>query len=130
MNNLPLPPFGKRLRERLSSGWRPANGTILIAAGVHAWDWAHWWEAGVSRRGFLCLPPSDDPASFDWCIVAGFDVALFIFGEISQGTPDRLAVLLLAAGAPLVVACYDDPAVAPPSGIVSYRPLQSQMAAA
>ncbi|MGH8578758.1 MAG: hypothetical protein ACREVK_01090 [Gammaproteobacteria bacterium] len=121
MNNRPLPPFGKRLRERVSSGWRPRNGSILIAAGPRAWDWARRWDAEFLQRPFLCLPPSDDPVSFDWSIVAGFDAVVFIFGEIAEGIPHRLAVLLVAAGVPLVVACYDDPEIAPPSGIVSYR---------
>lgn len=125
----PLPPFGRRLRERLSSGWRPRNRTVVIAAGADAWDWARRWDTEALPCPFLCLPPGDDPRSFDWRIVAGFDVVVFMFGIIAEGIPDHLAVLLLAAGAPLVVACYEDSTIAPPSGIVSYRLLQSRRAA-
>lgn len=77
---------------RVYSSSYSANGTILIATGADAWDWARCWDAGT-RRAFLCLPAGVDPESFDWRTVAGFDVAVFIFGEIAEGIPDRLAAL-------------------------------------
>jgi hypothetical protein len=80
------------------------NRALIVCVGSGA------WERGRSPHfypGFkVVLPPGDDPAAYRWNFVCGSDVLILPFGELEPlGVIARLAGLLLAAGAGLIVYC-------------------------
>jgi hypothetical protein len=101
------PPYGRKLTDRLASGWRPANRTIFSPVGSNAWRVARRWDSEPGHRALLCLPPDADSSTFDWGVVAGFDCVALVAGEVTEAVLDRLAAHLLRAGAGRVVACGD-----------------------
>lgn len=88
------PPYSNRLN---------LNGqNLVVCTGSGA------WERAKSQTWFpkckVVLPFGDDPDSYRWSIVAGHDVLVAGFGELEPiGTIAKLAGLLLAAGACLVI---------------------------
>jgi hypothetical protein len=104
LSRIKLPPYAKALVERLGTGWRPANGTLFISVGSSAWDWARKWGASIETdRAFTCLPGGENPAAYQWDFAHGFDVAVYGAADLPEDILDRLAALLLVAGAGLVV---------------------------
>lgn len=114
-----LPPYAKRLSDKFATGWKADwTGTIFIAAGDQAWNLGRRWaeNASVSDRAFLVLPPGTDPSIYDWRIVAGHDCVLYDTGGLSDATAEDFAVLLIQAGANLVLVAGEE------RDTVSYRP--------
>ncbi|MDQ3960790.1 MAG: hypothetical protein M3255_11180 [Pseudomonadota bacterium] len=109
MTSKPLPPpYGRRLNDRFTNGWKPANKTIFVSVGSNAWRVARRWDSEPGHRALLCLPPDGDPSTFDWGVVAGLDCVVFVAGDVTGDVLDRLAAHLLRAGAGRVVACGDN----------------------
>lgn len=90
-----LPAFGRRLRDH------GPRGTYWIAAGSDALAWA----AEHPHLHALAAPLDDDPATRDWCLVAGSPpVCVVAAGELHEMFLERLAVALLRDGAGRVLA--------------------------
>lgn len=72
-----LPPYARYLRDVLAAPatWPRYRGTsadgqhctIWIAIGADAWAWARDRE----HRLLLVCPPGDNPARYDWSLLAG-----------------------------------------------------------
>jgi hypothetical protein len=119
-----VPPYGRLLADRLEGGWRPRNGTIFIACGAGAWRMCKKWGQN-NHRAFLCLPPGQDPAVFDWArLVAGSEVVLYAFPGFSEPDIEHFAALLIHAGADLVVAILD--AGGRFSPLIAFHPLRER----
>jgi hypothetical protein len=88
------PPYGKQLN---------LNGqNLIVCTGSGAWDRAksQTWFGGAK----VVLPFGDDPAAYAWGLAAGQSVLIAGFGNLEPiGTIAKLAGLLLAAGAGLVI---------------------------
>ncbi len=108
------PPYAIALAKRFGTGWRPANGTIHVAAGPRAWDLARGWQTEPDWRAWFIVP---DMTTYDLTVVRGFDCILHCRG-LSDDETDRIAAALVIAGAPRVVTTTSN-------RIVSYRPLRS-----
>ena len=93
-----LPGFGKEFREARTAG-RYVNPWLFC--GPRAFE-----LAALRGPGRLVLPEGEDPARFDWSLVAGFDVVARWPGASLQEI-DALGRLLMSAGARTVLALED-----------------------
>lgn len=102
-----LPPFAHQLRVALSqpAGWlgfmgTSADGTkptLWVLAGSGAWDLSREWRD--LRRLFVVLPPGDDPAGFNWSVLAGHDpVVLKVVGDLAGAEVQALVLALMRDG--------------------------------
>ena len=107
------PPYASALESRLTNGWRPANGTIFIAAGPNAWRIAKGWAAEPRWRAFFAIP--NDCGTYDLRVTAGFDCVVLAHG-LPVGARIQIAIALITAGATLALMVADN--------AVSYRPLR------
>jgi len=81
-----LPPFARTITSRTI----PANATLWLVAGQHAWD-----EATRLRdqgRMLAMLPPGDDPKRYRWDFLAGHDPVLLVKAGATQGHEIRALV--------------------------------------
>ena len=62
----PLPPFGKRLKERMRKGYRPTNGVNIYTS----------WNMGRPYPHCITFPPEASPDDFDWSFLAGQEISL------------------------------------------------------
>ena len=84
-----LPPFGKRLKKKMESGWRPKNGVNIYTS----------WNMGHNYHHGLTFPPDSDPNEYDWTFLAGQEISLINTGGYAEyETLKELAVLLVKSG--------------------------------
>jgi len=79
-----------------------AGSCLIVCTGSGAWDRAKspFWFPGCK----VVLSFGTNPASYAWSVAAGHDVMIAGFGDLEPiGTIAKLAGLLLAAGASLVL---------------------------
>jgi hypothetical protein len=86
----PLPPYGRRLKDKMLAGWRPTNGVNIFCC----WKTArHFLEA-------VCFPPGADPLQYDWTFLAGQDISLInTSGNCEFEILREVAVLIVQSGA-------------------------------
>lgn len=107
MNHSRTPPYGTRLRAVLAqpSTWpwyigTSANGqglTLNVLTGSDAWRLAGQWTE--QPRLYVLAPIGDDPARFDWRLLAGHDpVLLHIIGQVDGDHIRRLVPAILGDG--------------------------------
>ena len=107
------PPYAREFQEARETG-RHVNPWLF--AGKDAYEYA-------ARRGpgRLVLPEGEDPAAFDWRVVAGLDVVVRWPGA-SKLEVDALGALLVRSGARSVLV-LDDTRYDPEAGLnVVMRP--------
>ncbi len=85
-----LPPGGRRLRELRRGGLIPSSGGVKVGIG--------WNLLRHTRSDALILPPGENPAGFDWRVVAGLDVVIVV-NKSDMAVADALARLLIVSGA-------------------------------
>jgi len=84
-----LPPFGKRLKERMRKGYRPRNGVNVYPS----WNMGHNYHHGIT------FPPEADPNEYDWTFLAGQEISLINTGGYAKyETLKELAILLVKSG--------------------------------
>jgi hypothetical protein len=80
------------------------NACLVIFTGSDAWLYGRLPDFYSHCK--VVLPPGDDPGLYDWSVARGSDVVIFPFGDYEPlAVIARLAGLLLAVGAGLVVYC-------------------------
>jgi len=85
----PLPPFGKQLKKKMESGWRPKNGVNIYTS----WAMGHNYHHGVT------FPPEASPYEYDWTFLAGQDISLINTESYADyQILKELAVLLVKSG--------------------------------
>lgn len=106
------PPYGARLAEVLArpetwpewSGTSPdrAHLTLWVLAGTDAWQFAGVWLA--TRALYVVAPPGEDPAGYDWRVVAGHPpVLVHPCGDLTQAEVAALVGALVRDGAERVL---------------------------
>lgn len=99
MNTNRLPPYGRRLKDKLLSGWRPTNGINVFCS----------WKTARSYPEAVCFPPGAVPSDFDWTFLAGQDISLINTSNNCDFTVlKELAVLLVQSGAARVGLVDDE----------------------
>lgn len=84
-----LPPFGKRLKERMKKGWRPPNGINIYAS----------WHMGCVIPHGVTFPPDADPYDYEWSFLTGQRISLINTGGYAGYEKLKaLAVLLVKLG--------------------------------
>jgi len=79
-----LPPFGKRLKERMLSGHRPTNGS---------------WDMGRVIPHGITFPSEASPDDYDWSFLKGQDISLINTESYADyQILKELAVLLVKSG--------------------------------
>ena len=102
-----LPPYGKILTERLArpGQWPQYWGTspdgssvsIFVVVGTRAWRVANSW---IKKRLLVISPPGEDPALFDWSLLASHEpVLMYCAGPVRLAEMDCLAAAVLRDGA-------------------------------
>ena len=87
-----LPPYLKR------QSWKP-RGTIWVVVGSGAWAFARDRVDEHHLGVFTLLPPGEDPATFDWRLLAGHDPILLVqAGAIDGDQVRQLAHAILMDG--------------------------------
>lgn len=95
------PPYARAIAERRALGSDPLDALVL--AGADAWDMARIIGAKDARRNaIVVLPPPGDPDAFDWSFARGLRVRVWPTTWTPKDKLERLAVLLVYAGSPLV----------------------------
>jgi len=85
----PLPPFGKRLKKKMESGWRPKNGVNIYTS----WNMGHNYHHGVT------FPPEADPHNYDWSFLVGQEISLINTESFAEYEKlKELAILLVKSG--------------------------------
>jgi len=84
-----LPPFGKRLKERMTKGYHPTNGVNIYTS----------WNMGKVIPHGVTFPPEALPNEYDWSFLAGQEISIVN----TEGYGDyeilkQLAVLLVQSG--------------------------------
>ena len=89
INKKPLPPFGKRLKDRIRKGYQPTNGVNIYMS----WNMGHNYHHGVT------FPLAADPNEFDWLFLSGQRISLINTGGYADfETLKELAILLVKSG--------------------------------
>jgi len=84
-----LPPFGKRLKERIKKGCQPTYGVNIYTS----------WNMGRPFPHCITFPPEASPNDFDWTFLAGQEISLInTNGNADYETLKELAVLLVKSG--------------------------------
>jgi len=84
-----LPPFGKRLKERMRKGWQPPNGINIYTS----WNMGHNYYHGVT------FPPDALPNDYDWSFLIGQEISLINTCSYAEYEKlEELAVLLVKSG--------------------------------
>ena len=84
-----LPPFGKRLRKKMESGWQPTNGVNIYTS----------WNMGRPWPHCLTFPPEADPDKYDWSFLTGQEVTITNTERyVEYDILKNLAVLLVQSG--------------------------------
>jgi len=84
-----LPPFGKRLKERMRSGSRPKNGVNVYTS----------WNMGKVIPHGITFPPEASADEFDWSFLKGCEISLInTNGNADYEKLKALAILLVESG--------------------------------
>ena len=84
-----LPPFGKQLKSRMRSGYRPTNGVNIYPS----WNMGHNYHHGIT------FPPDASPDDFAWSFLAGQRISLINTGGYADYEKLKaLAILLVESG--------------------------------
>jgi len=84
----PLPPFGKRFKERIIKGYQPTNGVNIYTS----------WKIR-SLLDAVTFPPEANPDDFNWSFLTGQEISLInTNGNADYETLKELAVLLVKSG--------------------------------
>ena len=84
-----LPPYGKQLKGRMHSGYRPSNGVHIYTS----------WNMGRVIPHGVTFPPDADPNEYDWSFLAGQEISLINTESYADyETLKELAVLLVKSG--------------------------------
>ncbi|RME85093.1 MAG: hypothetical protein D6775_03770 [Caldilineae bacterium] len=82
--------------------------TVWVTCGPDAWYQARRWAAETPPRLFLVCPPGEDPARFDWRILADHSpVLISAAGPVSRTDIEFLAAAILRDGCERVLALVD-----------------------
>jgi len=85
-----LPPFAKRLKAKIQSGYRPTGGINIYAS----------WNMGRVIPDAVTFPPDASPDEFDWNFLAGQRISLINTESYADYEKlKQLAVLLVQSGA-------------------------------
>ena len=103
-----LPPFGRDLSEALLRGQKPRND-VRIYLGHGAWDQARYAN-DQSLWVALALPDDQPPEAFRWP-VSGCSVLVVPLANIDGDIIQRLALVLLEAGATAVRGIHQNGAL-------------------
>ena len=83
-----LPPYGRRLKDKMLTGWRPTNGVNVYCSWRMARAFPH-----------VCFPPEADPSDFDWTFLAGQEISLInTSGYADYEKLKELSVILVKSG--------------------------------
>ena len=86
----PLPPFGRRLIERMRKGYRPKNGVNIYAS----------WNMGKVIPHGITFPPEAQPDKYNWSFLEGQEISLINTKSFADYEKlNELAVLLIKSGA-------------------------------
>jgi len=86
----PFPSYGRRMFQRMKTGWHPTNGVNVYTS----WRMARCFPHGV------CFPPDARPDEFNWTFLAGQDITLInTEGRCDYDTLKKLAVIIIQSGA-------------------------------
>jgi len=89
MGKKKLPPFGKRLNERMRKDHQPTNGINIYTS----------WDGGRVIPDACTFPPDAQPSDFDWTFLTGQEISLInTNGRADYETLKELAVLLVKSG--------------------------------
>lgn len=84
-----LPPFGKQLKRKMLSGYRPLNGVNIYTS----------WDMGKVIPHGMTFPPESNPQDYDWSFLAGQEISLINTGGYADyKTLKELAILLVKSG--------------------------------
>lgn len=109
------PPYGARLAAVLArpETWPEWSGTssdrahltLWVLAGPDAWRIAGVWLA--TRALYVVAPPGEDPAGYDWRVVAGHPpVLVHPCGDLTQAEFAALVGALVRDGAERVLVLF------------------------
>ena len=83
-----LPPFGKRLKERMTKGYHPTNGVNIYTS---------WNIRSVLHA--VTFPPEANPDDYDWTFLSGQEISLMnTNSNCDYEKLKELAVLLVKSG--------------------------------
>lgn len=84
-----LPPFGKKLKARMLSGYQPTNGVNIYTS----------WNLGRVIPHGITFPPEALPSDYDWTFLADLEISLINTESYADyEILKRLAVLLVQSG--------------------------------
>ncbi|MCZ6565211.1 MAG: hypothetical protein O6852_03650 [Gammaproteobacteria bacterium] len=84
-----LPPFGKRLKERMRKGFYSTNGVNIYTS----------WNMGRPYSHCITFPPEASPDDYDWSFLTGQEISLInTNGNADYESLKELAVLLVKSG--------------------------------
>ena len=84
-----LPPFGKQLKAKMQSGWRPPNGINIYTS----------WTMGQNFHHGVTFTPDALPDDFNWSFLSGQRISLINTGGYADYEKLKyLAVLLVKSG--------------------------------
>jgi len=85
----PLPPFGKRFKKKMESGWQPSNGVQIFTS----------WNMGRPYPHCITFPPEASPDGYDWSFLAGQEISLINTESYAEyEILKQLALLLVQSG--------------------------------
>lgn len=85
-----LPPFGKQLKAKIQSDWRPPNGINIYTS----------WKMGRPWPHCITFPPDSDPSEYNWTFLVGQEITITNTERYAEyNTLKNLAVLLVQSGA-------------------------------
>jgi hypothetical protein len=95
------PPYARRIEERRRAGASPLDATVLT--GAESWALARLiGAADASLNAIIVLPPMDEPERYEWTWARGLRCRIVQTSPCLAEHMERLAVLLVQAGSPLV----------------------------
>lgn len=106
-----LPPYARELgaRLRVPASFKDYVGTsadgrhptIWLGVGPNAWDWA---RKNQGLRLLSLLPPGDDPAAYDWRLLAGHNPVFIVScGDVTDGEVRALVAAIMRDGTQRVI---------------------------
>ena len=100
-NTKKLPPFGKKLKNRLTGG-EPISSGITVFVGEPSRLDERIKRCWFFGKPVLLFPVYEDVEAYRWDLVAGYEVDVFDYCATPKALVKRLALALLKAGSPCV----------------------------